>query len=600
MNRYRSFGGLDERPLYDGDTGFYGVDERDPAQVQPGFVSEAVNLIFAERVAAPRLGTVAPVWGSGTSYASLGTAQGGAVFNDPNGVEWVLVCAGNHVYATREGSLPVDLFLPSRPVLPSQVRFTQCMGKMVMHRGPVLTPYIMDNIGAGFRVANSLVANTISGAGTHNPSDGTELMPAASNGVWLQNRLFVPHERDLVAASDFLNPERYAPVRADFRINQGSEDGLVALHKFGDASLVAFKSASVYLVNNVYGDLSGIRQEELTREYGLVAQRAVCSVGDDVWFLSQRGVTSIGQTLQNKVRASRETWSDPIYRTMKRINAQYVSGATAAFFDGKFYLAVPLDDAKLENAAGTLTGVNNAVLVYDFDAVPGVGGAWCGVWSGGNLAVKEWLQVTCQGKQRLGFLSADGLVYLLEMSYSDDVRAGATGIQAAEFGSRFVSRGYTLDRDADGRVLTSGKGSSKRFTELAVGVSTWKPSFSVSIQFEGAGESVALVTSRTKNRRKYYKPFTKADWVTSNVNDDHGTKFREDYSVDSSVAGGGIVLGSGVNFEQHQETIESFGDVRGGEGRYAQVVVAGLGGRTVVKSVQVCGRRGRNRRGSMA
>lgn len=596
MSNYRTFGRLDEEPLVDGDAGFIGVDERDPALIGRGLVSKAVNYEFRDGVARPRKGNVPLaflndnaswpiVWPWNFEYPRpLGDVRGAGVFNDPNGFEWIIIACADNCYAAREGNSIRRVSWAAHNTPEGDVRFVQAFNDMLVFFGTNSTPQKLSDIFGAFHTITQ-VPNDPSVADKNPDGNGTEQIPNAQSGIWLQNRLFVPHNRDLVAASDYLNYTRYQPVRADFRINQGSEDQLVALYKFGEASLVAFKARSIYQVGNVSGDLSGIKQEELTREYGLVAPKAVAGVGNDVWFLSQRGVTSIGQTIQNKVQGTNTTWSDPIPKIIGRIHWKYAHLACAAFYDGKFYLAVPLDDATVTNAAGTYVGVNNAVLIYDF-----TNGAWQGIHAGKNILVRDWLQFKWAGKPRLGYLSNDGWVLIWNHTFNDMVRMEPDGNMQAEIETELVTRGYSFPQSETGDAKQGAANRIKQLGEGIAGLNTWRPNFGLEVIQAGARwnpmnpDAVRLVQNRTKSRTRYKKPFGKAPWDPTNVNDDWSDPDREDYSVDTSVPDGGIILGSGVDFEQHQETSQP---IRlKGRARWAQIRVTNTQGRVEVKGVE--------------
>jgi len=206
---------------------------------------------------------------------------------------------------------------------------------------------VMERIAEGFK-ATSHQPNTISGAGSENPSDGTAPIPNADRGLFLQNRVYIPFNRDLIGASDYLNYTRFSPIRAAFRVNQGSSDALVALGRFNETTLIAFKEQSIYAVGNLTGDLSGATLYEITSEYGLSAPKSIAAVGKDLWFLAdKRGVCSITLTEQNKIQGVDVPVSQAIEKTIKRINWRYASKATAAYWDNRFYLAVPLDAAEV-------------------------------------------------------------------------------------------------------------------------------------------------------------------------------------------------------------------------------------------------------------
>ncbi|MBK8001733.1 MAG: hypothetical protein IPK15_24275 [Verrucomicrobia bacterium] len=123
--------------------------------------------------------------------------------------------------------------------------------------------------------------------------------------------------------SDLNDYTRYVPVAQEFNINQGSAGTLVAIFKFHDTTIIAFKQHSIYAISNVYGDLSELRQDELTGEFGLVARKSIAHVGKDLWFLSELGVMSLTQTEQNKLQGVLLPVSDPIQPLIDRINWRY-------------------------------------------------------------------------------------------------------------------------------------------------------------------------------------------------------------------------------------------------------------------------------------
>lgn len=343
MPRHRQYGYEDDQPLQDGDDGFIGVNMLlDPSQLPNGYVAEAINKRFNSRNAEDRLGIKKLPWTNKLSsppatIVPFGTVYGAGIFGDPNGVEWDIIAADGKVYRSLECNASEELPLPAGVTITARVSFTQCFNVMVLFRGPDLDPLVMTSLDEGFKVIEQTPAG-----------DGTEVIPRASNGIFVQNRLFIPHGRDLVAASDLLDYTRYAPTLADFRINQGSEDTLVALFKFNETTIVCFKEKSVYAVSQVYGSLSSIRLDELTRAYGLRAARAIVQVGTDVWFLADRhGVVSLTQTEQNKIQGVDVPMSREIDPLIKRIHWAHAANAVAAYWENHYYLAVPLDSAQV-------------------------------------------------------------------------------------------------------------------------------------------------------------------------------------------------------------------------------------------------------------
>lgn len=65
------------------------------------------------------------------------------------------------------------------------------------------------------------------------------------------------------------------------------------------------------------------------------------------------------------------------------------------------------------------TGVNNAVAIYDF-----LNQAWCGTDEApGVTLVKDWLKFTYGGRERLGFIGADGWLHLYGEGFEDETLA---------------------------------------------------------------------------------------------------------------------------------------------------------------------------------
>jgi hypothetical protein len=112
MNRYRSYGELDDQPKTVGDGSFIGVDEYNAGEnIQPGNVQKAVNHDFTSQdantrggfVCYPELGTVP--FGQAWTYNAVGAApdfrdvsygagvfvavgNGGAIYSSPDAVTW--------------------------------------------------------------------------------------------------------------------------------------------------------------------------------------------------------------------------------------------------------------------------------------------------------------------------------------------------------------------------------------------------------------------------------------------------------------------------------------------------------------------------------
>lgn len=497
------------------------------------------------------------VVGYGTPVHGVGT------FSDPRtgGQDWVMVAAENRVYAVLANNAPKVVPVPAK--VEGTVSFTQAFNKLLMFRGEDQEPWVLDSISEGFKEIEQ-EANEVSGDGTENPDDGTEPIPNGTHGVFMQNRVFIPHDEDFVSVSDYLNYTRYLPVRSQFKINQGSNDDLVALKPVGNKQLLALKDRSVAVISHITYDLKGARLDVLSNEIGCVARRSVVDVGD-IWFLSERGVESLGRLQQGDGVASRTVpMSWPIEPLIHRINWEHVNKAAAAHWDNKFYLAVPLDGAT----------ENSSVFVYDFRT-----GQW--VSHDHTVQAKEWVKAPYAGQIRLFFMDPDGYLNLYEHGFDDEVLSSGS-ISRQWITAKVRTRGYTL-----------GDTREKRFVPAEMALRTWGPKYTVRAVTEGISESTTVKENVTRSRTKYHKPAWRAAWNEDNSNDDHTEPYREDYSV---LVGDGVFLHSGMSPDAHQESIEAM-RLNATRGRYVQLELENAEGRIELASASVHGGRGRRRYG---
>jgi len=484
MREHRTYTPNDDAPLQDGDNGFVGVDMRTaPHLLRPGYVSEARNARFRFGVAEPRKGVVPLAWGrladnfefpidwdegdiNWGNYLSsrFGKVYGVGVWNDPNGRDWIFVAGSTDnttvkIWRIRQGNaakevpVSVPLTVPTTTYQDSNTEdaywFTQAFDTCILSRGSSNTHLVLTSIDTGF-----VEAPAASGAG------GTESIPNADTTLFFQNRLLVPHtpaagyKADHVAVSDILDYTSYDPVYSSFKINQGDSDNIRRLYKFNDQTVVVFKDTSIYAVSNLTGDWSqNAVLDQITTEYGLVGPRSVANTGDDLWFLSQRGVVSLRQTELNKVQGVSQPQSGPIQPVIDRIDFGVAKEtACGAYWRDRYYLSVPLDGGQQ----------NNAVLVYDF-----LNQAWSGYDDGEAVNIKYLFVADFNGTEQLYYVDYSGTVGLYEygetegtinaqLTYSCDLLVKGypqDGSQITVNGGTTItatrSRGLVTDTDLD-------------------------------------------------------------------------------------------------------------------------------------------------------
>lgn len=144
-----------------------------------------------------------------------------------------------------------------------------------------------------------------------------------------------------------------------------------------------------------------------------------------------------------------------------------------------------------------------------------------------------------------------------------------TQITTQSVSTSVTTRGYAM-QDGDG----------KRFQRVGLVVQTWNPNFSITGLTDGVNESATVATGQTRSNTIY--SIAQAAWVATNVNDDHGDPWREDYSV---ALGSGFNLGSGVDPELQQTSLVRLKMQQ--RGNSCQLTLANTSGRCTLKSVEM-------------
>ena len=195
-------------------------------------------------------------------------------------------------------------------------------------------------------------------------------MPAPPYATYHQRRLVMPFRYsvdaikgqytyrkilDEVIVSDILDSDTYDEIYAQYRFNAGTADYTVGLHSFSDDSLLVFNRNSIHTVQNTV-NLQGSVAKLLTNEVGCVARKSIVQVGNQVIFLSDNGVYGTQFLDEYNLRGTETPLSEPINETINRINKVHWEESRAVYFDNRYYIAVPLDDAQR----------NNAILIFNF------------------------------------------------------------------------------------------------------------------------------------------------------------------------------------------------------------------------------------------
>jgi hypothetical protein len=210
------------------------------------------------------------------------------------------------------------------------------------------------------------------------PAEGPTYRTMRSVGwaTYANGRLVLPDGRDQVMLSDVLNPDLYDPFFQSFRANQGSNDYIVAVHPWVEGSFLVFMRNSIWLATvNQFASTDGgsfavdspvSKLELLTDEIGCSARRSIATAGQFVYFLSDAGVYRLDARLDLKLRGDTKPLSDPISDQVARIPKDGASNAVGLWYDNRYWLAVPVDGADINNAMFIYSALNEQWEAVDY------------------------------------------------------------------------------------------------------------------------------------------------------------------------------------------------------------------------------------------
>ena len=197
-------------------------------------------------------------------------------------------------------------------------------------------------------------------------------MPAPEFGTYHQRRLVVPYRYDITGSSgsatitdkkildealfsDILDHNTYDRVFGQFRFNAGEADFIVGFHSFSEDQLVVFNRNSIHTVKNSLSLENSVSQV-ITNDIGCVARNSIQQIGNKLMFLSDNGVYALDFIDLYNLRGQDVPLSESIQGTIANINQAYAHKAVSAYFDNRYYLAVPVGNST----------TNNRLIIYNF------------------------------------------------------------------------------------------------------------------------------------------------------------------------------------------------------------------------------------------
>jgi hypothetical protein len=172
-------------------------------------------------------------------------------------------------------------------------------------------------------------------------------------------------------------------VANNYAMTVGEEMGLVGIREMG---LIAFGKDAVYGIQPSTTPAATDTPQKIL-DFGCVASKSVCQVGDDVLFLAPDGVRGVFRTQLDKMQAGE---SYPLSYVLKNefdsITWAYIQNACAVWFDNKYLLALPTNSSIY----------NNQVWVY-YPATK----SWS-IFTGWNVGA--WGKIKINGQERLYYI----------------------------------------------------------------------------------------------------------------------------------------------------------------------------------------------------
>ena len=236
--------------------------------------------------------------------------------------------------------------------------------------------------------------------------------------------------------SDYLDGKTWMKTES---IQIGSDgDAIVALKSWRSNTLLVFKRGSVWaVICDPLVDSSGNKLSpaywtvnKISDSYGVVAQETITQVGNDVWFLSKRGVCSVQRAVaadENEMQAL--PISTPIQDYIDRINWESAENSSMAYFKDRVFLSVPLDNSLRPNVT----------LVYNT-----ITQKWQGVWEGTAMRATGYARCDFGGIDRLIWRTHDGSAY---MFLDDDIDTAFDRCEdySEYFEQDITTKAYTWD-----------------------------------------------------------------------------------------------------------------------------------------------------------
>lgn len=230
--------------------------------------------------------------------------------------------------------------------------------------------------------SNKIAAVTIDPAGTpiltsqqiSKFDDDETALPNISYVAEHRGRIFaVQKDSDIIWPSSILGVTATGGALVSFkltdgiRVGKGEGDPIVALVPSRDNELLVFCKTSVWSVDaNPLQTPDNWTITAITRQVGLVGPRAWTWVGNDVWFYSQIGITSVRRVIAGEDQEISPILSYQVQDVIDRVNTNAIDTIAATTAGRNVYFSLPTEI----NLEPNITLVYNSTTQH-----------WTGTWN---------------------------------------------------------------------------------------------------------------------------------------------------------------------------------------------------------------------------
>lgn len=252
-------------------------------------------------------------------------------------------------------------------------------------------------VGVGWLSLADLASNTFDGGVIATFDDDVTALPAMSYVAEHRGRIFAAQkDSDIIWPSSILGTTATGGVTVEWkltdgiRVGKGEGDPIVALVPSRDNELLVFCRHSVWSVNaNPLQTPDNWTITAITRQLGLVGPRAWTWVGNDVWFWSDNGITSVRRVIAGDDQEISPILSYQVQDIIDTVNPAAASTISAVTWKNRVMWAIP-------------TGIEiepNEVLVYNVST-----SHFIGLWRAACHSLTVWTGETLMSAGSSGYI----------------------------------------------------------------------------------------------------------------------------------------------------------------------------------------------------